>query len=123
LSLRSTAAMKSTTASTLTALPAVVTRYLEAANHLDATIAADCFAADALVHDENRDYLGREAIRGWVAETSRKYRPAFTVMRAAVRGDDVSLAVAVSGQFPGSPVTLNYQFRLRDGQIFTLTIA
>jgi hypothetical protein len=103
-------------------LPAAVTRYLEAANRFDTPAAADCFTADASVHDENHDYASRDAIVAWVAETSRKYRPAFTVMRAAVNGDDVSLSVAVSGQFPGSPVTLDYQLRLSGGKISTLTI-
>ncbi len=112
--------MKPITA-TLT-LPAAVTRYLEAANRFDAPAAADCFAADASVHDENRKHVGRAAIRTWVAETSRKYRPTFTVLRATEAGDDVILSVAVSGQFPGSPVTLDYQLRLRDGKISTLTI-
>ena len=112
--------MKTTTAAVT--LPAAVTRYLEAANRFDAPAAADCFTADASVHDENHDHAGRDAIRAWIAETSRKYRPAFTVMRASVQGDAVSLSVAVSGQFPGSPVTLDYQLRLRDGKILTLTI-
>ena len=105
-----------------TALPPAVTRYLEAANRFDALVAADCFTADATVQDENQDRVGRDAIRAWVAVTSRKYRPAFTVMHAAVDGDAISLSVAVSGQFPGSPVTLDYQLRLRDGKIATLTI-
>ena len=113
--------MKTTTTST-TLLPAAVTRYLEAANRFDAIGAADSFTADASVHDESHDYLGRDAIRAWVAETSRKYRPAFTVLRAAVNGDDVTLSVAVSGQFPGSPVTLNYELRLCGEKISTLTI-
>ena len=112
--------MKATTS--ITTLPAAVTRYLNAANRFDAVSAADCFTADASVHDENHDYAGRDAIRAWVAETSRKYQPAFTVMRAAVGGDDVSVAVAVSGQFPGSPVTLDYLLRLRAGKILILTI-
>src|SRR5580704_14699473 len=101
--------MKTTTAS----LPTAVTDYLAA---------ADRFTADATVHDEDHDYTGRDAIRGWVDETSRKYRPAFTVMRASSNGDDVDLAVAISGQFPGSPVTLDYHLQLRAGKIFTLTI-
>ncbi len=112
--------MKATTATTT--LPAAVTRYLEAANRFDATAAADCFAAGASVHDENQEHVGRAAIRAWVAETSRKFRPAFTVMRAAANGDEISLSVAVSGQFPGSPVTLDYELQLRDGKISMLTI-
>ena len=78
--------MKMTTA---TSLPAAVTRYLEAANRFDAAGAADCFTADATVHDENQDHAGRDAIRCWVADTSRKYHPTFTVMRESVRGDEV----------------------------------
>jgi hypothetical protein len=112
--------MKAHTSTTV--LPAAVARYLDAANRFDAVTAADCFTADASVHDENHDYTGRDAIRAWVAETSRKYRPAFTLMRAGVDGANASLSVAVSGQFPGSPVTLDYQLRLRDGKISTLTI-
>jgi SnoaL-like domain len=114
--------MKTTTTTNTATLPVAVTRYLEAANGFDVLVAADCFTADASVRDENRDYLGRDAIRGWVAETSGKYRPTFTVMRASTRGDDVSLALAVSGQFPGSPVTLDYALRIRNGKIATLTI-
>lgn len=111
-----------TTTTIITALPAAVSRYLEAANRFDALVAADCFTPDATVHDENQERVGRDAIRAWVAETSRKYRPAFTVMQATVKGDEVTLSVAVSGQFPGSPVTLDYRLRLRDGKIITLTI-
>jgi len=114
--------MKMTAAPTATTLPAAVTHFVEAANRFDATAAAACFTTDASVHDENQDYEGRDAIRAWVTEAGRKYRPAFTVMRASVRGDGVSLSVAVSGQFPGSPVTLDYLLRLRDGKISALTI-
>jgi hypothetical protein len=43
-------------------------------------------------------------------------------MHSSVQGDGVNLVVAVSGQFPGSPVTLDYQLRLRNGKISSLTI-
>ena len=112
--------MKATTSTT--ALPAAIARYLDAANRFDAGAAADCFTADASVHDENHDYAGRDAIQAWVAATSRKYRPTFTLMRTSVDGQDVSLAVAVAGQFPGSPVLLDYHLQLRAGKIHTLTI-
>ena len=104
-------------------LPAAVTEYFEAANRFDAAAAAGCFATDARVHDENHDYVGHDAIRGWIEETSRKYQPAFTLMRTSVRDEQVSLSVAVAGQFPGSPVTLDYELRLRGGRISALTIA
>ena len=71
-----------TTTPIFSALPSAVKRYLEAVNQFDALVAADCFTADASVFDENQSYVGRDAIRAWIAECSRKYRPAFTVMRA-----------------------------------------
>jgi hypothetical protein len=108
---------------TIANLPPSVTRYLAAANKFDVRVAGDCFTPDATVHDEHRDYVGHFAVRAWIADTIQKYQPALTVMRAFVHGDDVSLAVAVSGQFPGSPVTLDYELRLRDGKISVLTIA
>src|SRR4051812_17678965 len=108
---------------TMTNLPRAVTDYFAAANRSDAALAAECFATDAMVHDENHDYAGRDAIRGWVEHTSRKYQPSFTLMRTSVQDDHVSLSVAVAGQFPGSPVTLDYELRLRGGKISTLTIA
>jgi hypothetical protein len=114
--------MKTTIALATTPLPAAITRYLAAANRSDALVAADCFTDDAEVYDEDHDCVGRDAIRGWVAETSSKFHPAFTVMRASVHGDNVTLAVAVSGRFPGSPVTLNFMFQLSNGKILLLTI-
>ncbi len=104
-------------------LPPAVTEYFAAANRFDAALAAGCFARNATVHDENHDYVGRDAIRGWIEETSRKYQPRFTLMRTSVRDDQVSLSVAVAGQFPGSPVTLDYELHLRGGKISTLIIA
>jgi ketosteroid isomerase-like protein len=111
-----------TTNTPLLPLPEVVTQYFSAANQFDAAGAAECFAPDATVHDENRDYVGRDAIRAWVQETSTKYEPMCTLLRTSVQAGRVNLSVAVSGRFPGSPVTLDYVLRLRDGKISHLTI-
>jgi SnoaL-like domain len=103
-------------------LPGAVRRYLAAANRHDADAVAACFTADASVRDENRLHVGQEAIRAWLAEVSRKYRPILTVVGASGIKNDVQLAVAICGQFPGSPVTLDFEFRLRGGQIAGLSI-
>ena len=103
-------------------LPAVVQRYFAAANRFHARQAAECFTTRATVHDEDRDYKGRDGILAWVTETIAKYQPTFTLLRASVEGARVKLAVAVAGRFPGSPVTLGYEFLLRGKKISTLTI-
>jgi len=108
---------------TMLTLPAAVARYFAAVNRHDAAAAAACFTPEATVEDENFYHVGRAAVRQWVEETSRKYQPAFTLMRTSVHGDRVSLAVAIAGQFPGSPVTLDYELRLQNGKIASLTIA
>ena len=45
--------------------PAVVTRYLAAADAGDLPTLADCFASDGTVLDEGRTYRGRGEIIGW----------------------------------------------------------
>src|SRR5882757_1744665 len=102
--------------------PEIITRYFDAANRFDGASAAECFTADARVHDEGHEHIGQEAVRAWVAETSKKYQPKAEVIRAKVSGAKVALAVRISGQFPGSPIELDYDITLRDGKISTLTI-
>jgi hypothetical protein len=102
--------------------PEIITRYFDAANRFDAASAAECFTSDARVHDEAHDYVGQDAVRAWVAGTSKKYQPKSEVIRAKVSGPKVALTVLISGQFPGSPIELDYDITLRDGKISTLNV-
>jgi hypothetical protein len=102
--------------------PEIITRYLDAANRFDVTGAANCFHVDAHVHDENHDYAGLDAVRDWIADTSRKYRPRLEVLTAKAQDDTWLLTVRVSGNFPGSPVELDYAITLRDAKISSLKI-
>lgn len=103
-------------------LPQVVTRFLFAANRWDAALAAACFSTEAKVHDEDRDYYGREAILEWVTETCLRYRPTYTPLHSFVGENCACVQVAVSGKFPGSPATLDFEWRLHRGKISALTI-
>jgi hypothetical protein len=49
-------------------LPIPVATYLAAEKTKDAEMLSLCFAADALVHDEGRDYRGLDAIKSWKRE-------------------------------------------------------
>jgi hypothetical protein len=103
-------------------LPQIVKRFLAAANRWDDARAAACFTPQATIHDEDRAYEGREAIQTWVAEMSLRYRPTFTPLQSFASEDVVRAQIAVSGQFPGSPVTLDYEVRVRHGKISALII-
>ena len=69
-----------------------------------------------------QNIVGIEAIESWVAESSEKYQPHATVTRVQNEGEKVAITVNVAGQFPGSPVDLEFDFQLREGKIAQLTI-
>ena len=103
-------------------LPEPIPAYFAAANAFQAEVAAAHFTPDAHVHDENHDHVGREAVRAWIEDSSRKYRPQIEVLSADAQGDEVLVTNRISGDFPGSPIELKFAFTLRDGQIARLNI-
>jgi hypothetical protein len=96
--------------------------YFAAANARRTDDACDCFSPDAHVHDENHDHHGTAAIRAWIEETGRKYQPQVEILRTEETGDSVTVTGLVSGDFPGSPVELDYSFTLANGTISRLSI-
>jgi hypothetical protein len=103
-------------------LPNVVARYFSADEAQDAHAVSECFDANASVKDERKTYTGREAIRRWKAEASRKYTYAVEPFSIEIEGDRAVVASHVVGDFPGSPVDLRYFFVLRDEKIAALEI-
>ena len=103
-------------------LPAPVAAYF-AADTTGAEAVAQCFADDAVVIDERREHRGRTAIARWKTETSAKFR--YTVERLGVHvsADQTTVTGRVTGDFPGSPVELQYRFTLEGDKIARLEIA
>jgi ketosteroid isomerase-like protein len=106
-----------------TRLPEPLASYYAATNahDTDATIAV--FAEDATVKDEAEEHRGREAIRAWIANTTKKYGP-ITVepTDVAETGRTIVVTSLVSGNFKGSPATLRYTFGLDHENIVRLEI-
>jgi len=103
-------------------LPAVVKRYFEASNRRDAAATAACFATDGVLEDQFGQHVGRAEIEKRIIEINRRFRPAFALLRDQAAEEDVGLVVSVSGDFPGSPVQLDFHFRIRCRKIAALTI-
>ncbi len=103
-------------------LPEAVTQYFEASNRFDAESAAACFTPEATVRDEGKTHVGTEQIRNWVSHASKEYRPQASVVGARPRGDKLAVTVNVTGQFPGSPIELDFEFSLRGEKIAELTV-
>ena len=103
-------------------LPEPVATYLAAVKASDAEMFVLCFADDARVRDEGRDYWGIDAIRSWKRETEAKYKYVIEPLTASVSGEIVKLHARLTGDFPGSPVELNYTFTLANDKITSLEI-
>ena len=103
-------------------LPTPIDIYFKSGNANDAAALDQCFAADAVVHDEAKTFEGLAAIRAWRIETKTKY--SFTAEPLAIAERDAKIVVTakVSGNFPGSPITLDHIFEVQDGRIVSLEI-
>jgi len=86
--------------------------YFEAKNRKDIEAALIPFADDAVVQDESHTYRGRAAIRAWMEETRAKYDDTAEPTGVEVEDGRLKVAATVSGNFPGSPATLHFVFRL-----------
>lgn len=104
-------------------LPHAVAALIAAQNNYDSTVFSEQFTIDATVYDEGQFYNGRPAIKQWNQMTNDKY--SVTLMPVAFMNEDAHsiLTVQVSGNFPGSPIDLKYQFTFERDQIKTLKIS
>jgi hypothetical protein len=103
-------------------LPVAIERYIQIANSGTPEAAPECFAADAIVRDEGRSYEGVAAIKDWMAATKKKYRHTVTPLELAEHGGQSVLKARLVGSFPGSPITVNFNFVLAGGKIRSLAI-
>src|SRR5258708_15339042 len=98
-------------------LLAPIDRYVQIANSGTAEAAPECFALDATVYDEGQTYEGVAAIKHWMAATKKKYGHTITPLDLAERGGQSVLKARLTGNFAGSPITVNFRFVLADGKI------
>jgi hypothetical protein len=103
-------------------LPIPVATFLAADRASDLTLLDQCFAPDALVHDESHDYHGLAEIKSWLRDAKAKYQYSTEPLDADVRDDVVKLRARLTGNFPGSPIEVVYTFTIKDGKIAALEI-
>lgn len=103
-------------------LPLPVQRYFDADDRNDGEALARAFAPDAVVADEGRSHAGLAAIEAWWRDAKAKAQHRNTPIAAVGTADRTEVRTRVSGQFPGSPVTLTFAFRLAGDRIAALEI-
>ena len=96
--------------------------YFAATNAHDVAAMSAVFSEDATVHDEGRDHHGLTAIRTWMKETIEKYDYQVDPLESSRTGSKVVVLVSLRGSFPGSPITLQYDFTLERGRVSRLEI-
>ena len=103
-------------------LPKPIAAYIAAENENDLEALGRCFAEDATVQDEGRTFQGLPAIQEWKAETKRKYQHTVEPLASVQKDGSTIVTVRVAGNFPGSPIDLQFVFRLEAGKIAALEI-
>ncbi len=103
-------------------LPNPIAAYIAAENGDDAEVLAQCFADDAVVRDENQKIEGLTAIKLWKAETKRKYQHTIEPLASVQKDGNIIVTNRLIGKFPGSPIELQFVFRLEGDKIASLEI-
>ena len=103
-------------------LPPPIALYVEAENAGDVESLSECFAPDAVVRDERHTYEGLAAIKSWKAETKRKYQHTVEPLALARKGDRIVVTSRLTGNFPGSPIEVEFVFKLDGDKIASLEI-
>jgi hypothetical protein len=62
------------------------------------------------------------AIKEWKAHTKKRYNHTVTPLDVTERDGKTVLKARLAGDFPGSPVTLEFSFVVEDGKIASLEI-
>jgi len=103
-------------------LPKLIDTYIKAENAYNVDAALACFSENATVFDEGETHRGKKAIRGWMDKVKKKYSPQFRPLGIKESNEETIITNEVSGTFDGSPVNLDYHFKIRNNLIEQLDI-
>ena len=108
------------------ALPDVIVAHIAAHNRPDSDAFIETFAADALLNDAQREFVGHDAIRAWADKEIFGDHVTMEVQKAFLNHSDIVVHAKVDGDFDKSklpdPVILSYYFSLDAGKITRLII-
>ena len=103
-------------------LPKSIEVFMSSENEHEIDALSECFAPDATVRDEGQMHKGLNAIKTWRLETAKKYQHTLEAVAASTCGGKTVVSTKLTGNFPGSPVTLDFVFTLEGGKIAALEI-
>lgn len=103
-------------------LPSPIALYIAAENSGDVNLLDQCFAENAVVRDEDKTIEGLAAIKKWKAETKKKYQHTVEPLKFVEKDGKTIVTNRLTGNFPGSPIDLEFVFTLERDKIAALEI-
>ena len=103
-------------------LPTPIAIYVDAENSGDADALAQSFAENATVRDEGKTIEGFAAIKQWKSETRKKYQHTIEPLASVQKDGKTIVTNRLTGNFPGSPIELEFVFTLNGDKITSLEI-
>jgi SnoaL-like domain len=103
-------------------LPAPIQAYFDADRDRTGAALVGAFAPDAVVKDEGKTHVGRDAIETWWRAAKAQYEHTAEPCEIRQEGECCIVRARVTGRFPGSPAHLRFAFKLENGRIATLEI-
>jgi ketosteroid isomerase-like protein len=103
-------------------LPTPIALYIAAENRGDTEALGQCFTEHAVVRDEGQTIEGLAAIKQWKTATRKKYQHTMEPLASARKGDKTIVTNRLTGNFPGSPIDLQFVFGLDGSKIASLEI-
>lgn len=103
-------------------LPPAIQAYFDADANIDGPAPIAAFAPDAIVKDEGKTLVGRPAIAEWWRATKALYQAISQPREITGAGAHFTVLAEVNGKFPGSPISLNFSFTLKDEAIVALEL-
>ena len=84
---------------------------------------AQCFTPKAVVKDDGHTHTGRDAIRAWKKAADAKYTCTTEPFSLELMEGVHAVKARVAGNFKGSPLDMNFFFRLERGLIANMEIS
>ena len=103
-------------------LPIPIAIYIGAANRGETEVLAQCFAEIALVRDEGKTIEGLAAIKKWMVETKQEYQHTIEPLASTQKDGKTIVINRLTGNFPGSPIELEFVFTLEHDKVAVLEI-
>ena len=103
-------------------LPEPIAMYFSSDNSGDASTLEQCFDVNAVVKDEGHTYNGLAEITQWKNDAKKKYEYTILPISSVVKDGNIVVTNRLTGNFPGSPIDLQFVFGVAGNKITSLDI-